>query len=138
MTDDATWIRLLDAEPDNWQARLEYSDWLQERGDGERAAGQRFQVQYECWPCNLQFNRRKFHNWSWYTYTAKWLLQVGSRGHVLVPSLWELLRAPYRNPRNEIPAHKLYRTRHLAELALAAALPLALAAQGEARHGLRR
>lgn len=120
MTDDATWIRLLDAEPDNWGARLIYSDWLEEQDEGERAEGQRFQAENQKRPEPPETHESKFgwgECWNWWSVDGRCKNSDSHSQSQLPDWLYRALAG------QAVPASSgTYRTRHEAELALAAAL----------------
>jgi uncharacterized protein (TIGR02996 family) len=58
----------LDASPEDWQTRLVFADWLQERGD-RRAAGYRVLGLHRCYPASpAKQARMGYHsdNWQWW------------------------------------------------------------------------
>jgi uncharacterized protein (TIGR02996 family) len=83
MTTEDDFQRALDANPDDWQTRLVFADWLQERDDpraeGYRAMGL-WRLAPTCWPPG---ESRSFPLWGW---PPPW---VG--GSATLPADWYVL-----------------------------------------------
>lgn len=63
MTTEDDFQAMLDANPDDWQTRLIFADWLEERGDA-RAEGYRALASLRVWPsgCNEKNGVLCYHN----------------------------------------------------------------------------
>lgn len=113
MTTEDDFHRLLDADPSDWQTRLIFADWLEERGDpraeGYRVMGRlRLQPQVGCNPSSPNF----FGLWYWRsTDTGR------SFKGVLRTCWWNKI------PKNEVDGryHVAYRSRRESEDAAALA-----------------
>ena len=78
MTTEDDFQRRLRYSPQDWQTRLVYADWLQERGD-PRADGYRALGVLRKWPHKCQGQR---DDWYWLTRVS------GQRGHPILPDDW--------------------------------------------------
>jgi uncharacterized protein (TIGR02996 family) len=81
VTTEDDFQRALDARPNDWQTRLVFADWLQERGD-TRAPGYRAIAVQRLRPLNGR--NRNLDAW-W------WCSQAGNTCHNIVPQDWFVL-----------------------------------------------
>jgi uncharacterized protein (TIGR02996 family) len=58
----------LEQSPDDWEMRLVYADWLEERGESIQANGQRWQVEHKKYPENSQKQIHIRFPFTWYSY----------------------------------------------------------------------
>lgn len=65
MTTEDDFQSALDAQPDDWQTRLVFADWLQERGD-PRAEGYRAMGRVRVWTVNVNTSGEGLKLWTWY------------------------------------------------------------------------
>lgn len=72
MAENAEFERGLDAEPENWNLRLVYADWLDEHGDQELAFAQRWMAKYQKRPSDNQIMRRPGEPMNYYPNSWMW------------------------------------------------------------------
>jgi uncharacterized protein (TIGR02996 family) len=78
----------LDADPEDWQTRLVYADWLQERGD-ERAEGYRALGMARHFPGRSEFSQP--HRWGFTNPANDVAGKHGWGSHVLPREWWEVM-----------------------------------------------
>ena len=106
MTSEDDFQRALDADPDDWQTRLVFADWLQDRDD-QRAEGYRALGLNQRVPI-----RRSARRWAWYSCRHTTGDDVTSWIRGVLPDFWATVRG------SKIGSH---RTRRAAEDAAALA-----------------
>lgn len=95
MTTEDDFQRALDADPTDWQTRLVFADWLEDRGDpraeGYRALGVHKRHPYHGDPTMPDNDDGRRHGWSW------WGAGVGMGGsHFHLHPSWRELVPSYR------------------------------------------
>src|SRR5262249_3250684 len=116
VTTEEDFQKALDKNPDDWQTRLVFADWLQERGD-VRAEGYRAIGAQRMRPNRWEQGKKKFH-WWWGGGKSDWARH--SDVVVLPKDGFEQLPAPRRDG-HAWPAHDDPNTRRGAENAAALA-----------------
>jgi uncharacterized protein (TIGR02996 family) len=134
--DGQAFCTALDENPGDWTTRLVYADWLEEDGEPDLAAAQRWMVgrqkyppAFVAWDFHYEDNE-EYQAWGgrwprvpteraavWRSEGYNWRPEVG---HSVLPrTLWRALAA---RAYPSLRGRKWYSTRHLAELDLALAL----------------
>jgi uncharacterized protein (TIGR02996 family) len=119
MTTEDDFQAKLDADPDDWQTRLVFADWLEERGD-PRAEGYRALGVKRLRP-NLWVKKSKKQHWWWGGSADFW------RSHsdvVVLPRTWYEALTSSRGDGIAWPADDKPNTRRVAEDAAARAFGL--------------
>lgn len=102
------WWALLTKDPEDWNTRLAFADWLNDRGELELEQGQRWQVKHQKHPCLCRDGE-----WTWF-------MTLGIRDEY--DDLARPLFARLKSSRNQDPAWRDYETMAQAEQDLAQAL----------------
>lgn len=111
MTTEDDFQLALDANPDDWQTRLVFADWLQERGD-ERAEGYRALGVMRMYPV-MEPHKNKHRRWQW----SRWATSVPALNHNYLGEKWN--NATLMIGLNRIQGVLTFLTRRLAEDAAA-------------------